>query len=91
MVPRIEPSDTTAAVVTCGGLSPGLNNVIRSVFLELHHAYGVQEVLGWVERHDTDLIVLTSHKVAVDKEGEGWGTLSYQLGILAPCSVLLVK
>jgi len=56
-------------------------------------SYGsrVQEVLGWVERHDTDLIVLTSHKVAVDKEGEGWGTLSYQLGILAPCSVLLVK
>jgi hypothetical protein len=56
-------------------------------------SYGsrVQEILGWIERHDTDLIVLTSHKVAVDKEGEGWGTLSYQLGILAPCSVLLVK
>jgi nucleotide-binding universal stress UspA family protein len=56
-------------------------------------SYGsrVQEVLGWVERNDTDLILLTSHKVAVDKEGEGWGTLSYQLGILAPCSVLLVK
>jgi nucleotide-binding universal stress UspA family protein len=56
-------------------------------------SYGrrVEEILGWVERHDSDLIVLTSHKVALDKEGEGWGTLSYQLGILAPCSVLLVK
>jgi 6-phosphofructokinase 1 len=33
--------------VTCGGLCPGLNNVIRSLFLELHHGYGVKEVLGF--------------------------------------------
>ena len=41
-----EPARTRAAVVTCGGLSPGLNNVIRSLFLELHHNYGVLDVLG---------------------------------------------
>ncbi len=41
-----DPSKTRAAVVTCGGLCPGLNNVIRSVFLELHKNYGVEEVLG---------------------------------------------
>ena len=35
-----------AAIVTCGGLCPGLNNVIRSVFLQLHHRYGVPTVLG---------------------------------------------
>lgn len=40
------PDQTRAAVVTCGGLCPGLNNVIRSVFLELYHNYGVQDVLG---------------------------------------------
>ena len=40
------PAETTAAFVTCGGLSPGLNNVIRSGFLELTHNYGVQRVLG---------------------------------------------
>jgi len=40
------PTDTTAAFVTCGGLSPGLNNVIRSGFLELTHNYGVKRVLG---------------------------------------------
>jgi 6-phosphofructokinase 1 len=40
------PAQTRAAIVTCGGLCPGLNNVIRSVFLELHHRYGVPEVLG---------------------------------------------
>jgi 6-phosphofructokinase 1 len=40
------PQNTRAAIVTCGGLCPGLNNVIRSAFLELHHNYGVPEVLG---------------------------------------------
>lgn len=40
-----EPSRTRAAIVTCGGLCPGLNNVIRSVVRELG-AYGVPEVLG---------------------------------------------
>jgi len=41
-----EPHKVKAAIVTCGGLSPGLNNVIRSVFMELHFNYGVPEVLG---------------------------------------------
>lgn len=40
------PTDTTAAIVTCGGLSPGLNNVIRSAFFELKANYGVPKVLG---------------------------------------------
>ncbi len=40
------PESTTVAVVTCGGLSPGLNNVIRSVYYELVHNYGVHRVLG---------------------------------------------
>src|SRR5437764_5536362 len=42
-----DPAETRAAIVTCGGLCPGLNNVIRSLFLELHYAYGVKEVLGF--------------------------------------------
>jgi 6-phosphofructokinase 1 len=41
-----DPSVTTAAIVTCGGLSPGLNNVIRSVFYGLSETYGVRRVLG---------------------------------------------
>lgn len=40
------PAQARAAIVTCGGLSPGLNNVIRSAFLELHLNYGVPQVLG---------------------------------------------
>jgi len=41
-----DPKDVKAAIVTCGGLCPGLNNVIRSVFLSLHYNYRVPEVLG---------------------------------------------
>jgi len=41
-----DPAKTRAAVVTCGGLCPGLNNVIRSLFHELYHRYGVKDVLG---------------------------------------------
>ena len=41
------PEVTKAGIVTCGGLCPGLNNVIRSVFLELYFAYGVKDVLGF--------------------------------------------
>lgn len=40
------PAKSKAAIVTCGGLCPGLNNVIRSLFLELYYNYGVKEVLG---------------------------------------------
>jgi len=42
-----DPAKTCAGIVTCGGLSPGLNNVIRSLFLQLYHGYGVRRVLGF--------------------------------------------
>ena len=42
-----DPAQTRAGIVTCGGLCPGLNNVIRSLFLELHYGYGVKDVLGF--------------------------------------------
>lgn len=42
-----DPQKTRAGIVTCGGLCPGLNNVIRSLVLQLHHGYGVREILGF--------------------------------------------
>jgi 6-phosphofructokinase 1 len=41
-----DPAQTRAALVTCGGLSPGLNNVIRAAYHELSQHYGVHRVLG---------------------------------------------
>lgn len=37
---------TAAAIVTCGGLCPGLNNVIRHLYYSLSDGYGVPRVLG---------------------------------------------
>src|SRR6516225_321408 len=42
-----DPKQTRAAIVTCGGLCPGLNNVIRGLVLELADNYGITEVLGF--------------------------------------------
>jgi 6-phosphofructokinase 1 len=41
-----DPPKTRAAIVTCGGLCPGLNNVVRALYLELAMNYGIAEVLG---------------------------------------------
>jgi 6-phosphofructokinase 1 len=39
-------SEVKAAIVTCGGLCPGLNVVIRSLVLCLYNDYKVREVWG---------------------------------------------
>lgn len=41
-----DPSKLKCAIVTCGGLCPGLNDIIRSVVLELYHCYGVKNIYG---------------------------------------------
>jgi 6-phosphofructokinase 1 len=41
-----DPSKLRCALVTCGGLCPGLNDIIRSVVLELYHGYGVRHIYG---------------------------------------------
>jgi 6-phosphofructokinase 1 len=42
-----DPAHTRAGIVTCGGLCPGVNSVIRSLVLELHYLYRVREILGF--------------------------------------------
>jgi len=42
-----DPARTRAAIVTCGGLCPGLNNVIRGLVMELADNYGVTDVFGF--------------------------------------------
>ncbi|XP_043720058.1 ATP-dependent 6-phosphofructokinase 6-like [Telopea speciosissima] len=41
-----ESDEVRACIVTCGGLCPGLNTVIREIVCGLHHMYGVNKVLG---------------------------------------------
>jgi 6-phosphofructokinase 1 len=42
-----DPSKLKCGIVTCGGLCPGLNDVIRSIVLSLHFHYGVKTVFGF--------------------------------------------
>lgn len=41
-----DPSRTSCAIVTCGGLCPGLNDVIRSIVMQAYDVYGIRRVLG---------------------------------------------
>jgi 6-phosphofructokinase 1 len=43
---HFDPSKVNAAIVTCGGLCPGLNNVIRELTHSLYYLYGVSKVYG---------------------------------------------
>ena len=42
-----DPAKMTCGIVTCGGLCPGLNNVVRGIVLELWHSYGARKILGF--------------------------------------------
>ena len=41
-----EPENVTSAIVTCGGLCPGLNSVIRSIVMESYYRYGAKKIYG---------------------------------------------
>lgn len=41
-----EADEVEACIVTCGGLCPGLNTVVRELVCGLYHMYGVTRVLG---------------------------------------------
>ncbi len=66
-----DPSKLRCALVTCGGLCPGLNDIIRSVVLELHWGYGVRIIYGiryglqgFIPKFGHDVIDLTPGYVA---------------------------
>ncbi|HEX8295450.1 MAG TPA: ATP-dependent 6-phosphofructokinase [Chthoniobacteraceae bacterium] len=41
------PVKATAAIVTCGGLCPGLNDIIRGIVTQCHYRYGLTKVYGF--------------------------------------------
>jgi 6-phosphofructokinase 1 len=66
-----EPGATRAGIVTCGGLCPGLNDVIRGLVMELNTHYGVGDVVGFrngyaglVPAHGYEPIELSMDRVA---------------------------
>ncbi len=75
-----DPAKVTCGLVTCGGLCPGLNNVIRAIVLTLTYAYGVSRIVGFrygyaglASNNGFDPIVLTPE--VVDSIHEHGGSL----------------
>ena len=72
-----DPSKTRAGVVTCGGLCPGFNDVIRALVMELTFRYGVKKVYGFrngyqgfIARHGHPALELTPDMVSqINEEG----------------------
>ena len=63
----------------------------RGLSVEAKVAYGARAgtILDEAARVAADLIAIQSHRVTAGSDG--FSTLSYQVGIVAPCPVLLVK
>ncbi len=72
-----DPSKTKAGVVTCGGLCPGFNDVIRALAMELHYRYGVKKVYGFcngyqgfIAKYSRDVLDLTPEFVShINEQG----------------------
>ncbi len=72
-----DPAKMRVGIVTCGGLCPGLNDVIRGLVMELAHHYGVQRIYGFrngyqgfIPRYGHDVLDLTPANVsAIDEDG----------------------
>ncbi len=58
---------------------------------EIQYGRRVDEILRTVAEQKIDLVVMSSHRLALRHPGENWGTISYKVGILSRCPVLLVK
>lgn len=66
-----DPSKAKCAIVTCGGLCPGINDVIRSIVMEAHYHYGIRHVLGitnglrgFIPKYGYDVKELTPRSVS---------------------------
>ena len=70
------PAISRAALVTCGGLCPGLNDVTRAIVMVLWYRYGVKEIIGY--RYGFEGIIASfNHKPVVHPPPQGGGINNY--------------
>jgi 6-phosphofructokinase 1 len=69
-----QPSKISAGIVTCGGLCPGLNDVIRGLVMELWYRYGVQRILGF--RYGYEGLIERFGHTPVNLRPEGVATIN---------------
>jgi nucleotide-binding universal stress UspA family protein len=58
---------------------------------EVVFGHRAPEIVRYAGEIGADLLVLTSHRIDLENPSAGWGTVSYKVGILAQCPILLVK
>lgn len=58
---------------------------------EIIYGKRVSEIVKYASKKEIDLIILSSHKLDDMESISGWATISYRVGILAPCPVMMVK
>jgi nucleotide-binding universal stress UspA family protein len=49
------------------------------------------EIVQTCVEHGTDLMIMSSHQPDLQNPRQTWATISYQVSVLCPCAVLLVK
>jgi nucleotide-binding universal stress UspA family protein len=59
--------------------------------LEVRFGHRAPEVAHYARDRGCDLVVLTSPRPDEENPAAGWASLSYKIGLLSPCPVLLVK
>jgi 6-phosphofructokinase 1 len=66
-----DSSKVKAAIVTCGGLCPGINDVIRAIVMEAHHNYNMAATLGirfglqgFIPKYGHEIMELTPQNVS---------------------------
>lgn len=50
-----------------------------------------REILRFASEFGADLIVLSSHPFDPESPAGSWGTISYKVGLVSPCPVLLMR
>ena len=74
-----------------GALAARHSHAGVAVRMEVAYGAPASEILRVSQERAIDLVVLASHVVNRDEPASGWGTLSYKVGLLVTCPVLLVK
>jgi nucleotide-binding universal stress UspA family protein len=62
-----------------------------NVACEVIYGHRTRDIIEFAVKNSTDLIIMASHRIDPDRPGHDWSTISYGVGVLAPCAVLLVK
>jgi nucleotide-binding universal stress UspA family protein len=84
---RMERKARTTMTALAGRAPEGATHAATSVVFGRR----AEEIVSFATANGVDLIVLASHRVNPSMVDRDWGTISYKVGILAQCPVLLVK